>query len=78
MGLDEDVLGVERLEGIGDVGALAVGPMVVSHDPFDTADPESGEVDRGPEEEASAGLALLVGQDFGVGQPGVVMTIEWT
>jgi hypothetical protein len=40
---------------------------------LNAADAAVGEVGRGPGQETGAGGALLVGQDLGVGQPGVVV-----
>jgi hypothetical protein len=49
-----------------------VGPGVVGHQLRDAFDAVGGEVLERAGQEPSAGEALLVGQDLGVGQPGVV------
>jgi hypothetical protein len=64
--LDDSVIGAERAKRV------AVGPRVVGHQPLNSGDAVRGEVsDRALEERRAAG-ALLVGQDFAIGEPGVV------
>ena len=52
---------------------MRVAQGVVGHHPFDAGDAVGGEVVDGAGEERGAGRALLVGEDLGVGEPGVVI-----
>jgi hypothetical protein len=65
--------GAQGGDGVAEGGAVAVGEGVVGDDPFDGRDAAGGEVAGGAEREAGGGGAFLVGQDLGVGQPGVVV-----
>ena len=51
---------------------MAVGEGVVGQHPLD-GDAMAGEEHPGPAEEPGASVAALIGQDFGIGQPGVVV-----
>jgi hypothetical protein len=51
---------------------VAVGEGVVGQHPLD-GDAMAGEEHPGPAEEPGAAVAALIGQDFGIGQPGVVV-----
>jgi hypothetical protein len=66
--LDRTQLGHHGL----DLAAVAVGEGVVSQHPLD-GDVVGGEEAAGPAQESCAGGATLVGQDLGIGQPGVVI-----
>jgi hypothetical protein len=61
----------ELLAGIAPLVA-AVAATVVGQYPLD-GDPAGTEPGVGTDEESGGGLAGLVGVDFGVGQPGVVV-----
>src|SRR5699024_4347080 len=71
--LDELVLRADRGDRVSHVVGPAVGEVVVGDYPLDLGDAVGGEVFGGAEHERCAGGALLVGQDLGVGQPGVVI-----
>jgi hypothetical protein len=52
---------------------VPVGPGVVGHEPLDPVNAVGSEVGGSAGEEGRAGGAFLVGEDLGVGQPGVVI-----
>jgi hypothetical protein len=66
--VDRAQLGQDRSE----LAAVAVGEGVAGQHPLDT-DAMGGEEVAGAAEEPGAGVAALVGQDLGVGQPRVVV-----
>jgi hypothetical protein len=71
--LDEPVLSAELGNRLFAGAGVAVGPGVVGDQPLDPRDAVGGEVGGGAEQERRTGGAGLVGQDFGVGEPGVVV-----
>jgi hypothetical protein len=70
---DEQVPGVECGEGVADGVCAGVADVVVGHHLLDAGDAEGGEGLGCAEQEGRAGGAFLVGEDFGVGQAGVVV-----
>jgi hypothetical protein len=56
-------------DGLAEVGDACEYPAAWAF----VGDAVAGEPGRGPEQEVGAGRALLVGQNLGVGQPGVVV-----
>ena len=71
--LDESLFRAEVFARVFHGLRVAVGERVVGHDAFDAGDALGGEVRGGAFEERGARRALLVGQDFGVGQARVVV-----
>jgi hypothetical protein len=71
--LDEDVARPDASHDGGDVATFLVAEVVVGHHRLDALDPVRGERGRGSGKEAGAGGAPFIGQDLGVGQPGVVI-----
>jgi hypothetical protein len=54
------------------LAAVAVGKRIVGQHPLH-GDPVSGVEGAGPAQEPGAGVGLFVGEDLGIGQPGVVI-----
>ena len=71
--LDELVLSAEPGNCLFDGGGVAVGQGVVGDQPLNSGDLVGGEVGGSAEQEPRTGGAGLVGQDLGVGEPGVVV-----
>jgi hypothetical protein len=71
--LDELVLNAELGNCSLDGGGVAVGQGVVGDQPLNPGDLVGGEVGGSAEQEPRTGGAGLVGQDLGVGEPGVVV-----
>ena len=65
--------GLDRLEDLPEPSALRVAPVVVGHDRLDPVDAVVGEGVDGPLEEPSARVSLLIAEDLGVREPGVVI-----
>jgi hypothetical protein len=73
VGPDGLVFGTERCDRGGYVAGPSVAEVVVGDHAFDPSDPVLGEVLGRPGQKPRTGQALLVGQDLGVGQSGVVV-----
>jgi len=71
IGLDLDVLDAELLAGVGE-GTRTIATAVVGHDTLD-GDAEAVEVGDRREEEVDRALLLLVGEDVGTGNAGMVV-----
>ena len=56
-----------------DVVGEAIAERVIGHHPLDAADSVIGKKLGGPLQECRAGAALLVREDLGIGQPGVII-----
>jgi hypothetical protein len=71
--LDEPVLNAELGNRLLDGGGVPVGPGVVGDQPLKPGNPVGGEVGGNAEQEPRTGGADLVGEDLGLGEPGVVV-----
>lgn len=67
------MIGAERFHCGGHVAGSSIAEVVVGDHALDPGDPVFDEVGGRPGQELRAGRAPFVGQDFGVGQSGVVV-----